>query len=474
MAKLIALYKTFRGGEWFEASLESVRQQIDGVVAVQSTSPWLVSVLQEENCIAPLQKFKAEHPEIPVVSVTGLFANQTAQYELGLKLIRQHFGEDAHVLVIDTDEVWADDDIAKLARKVRNGNADYYVTKLWDYVKSPVWRVDNKGGPYVVALGSPNPPAKLRGRFNGIMGCSVKRVSVMRFHHFTYVRQDESELGGMMENTAKEDGQYIPNWVEDVWTKLPKGENLHPSPRCMEVWPRIQQVPEDYLPEAVFRVESTRQMIQKFRRMYVTHTDILNALIEARGYRSYLEIGVRNPADNFDLIRAPVKVGVDPSEAAGVVCQTADEFFASNRQTWDLILVDGDHRWVSAFRDVGNALPRLNQGGAVVMHDVYPTCLKHSQLVYDNNKPGNGTAWKAYALLRMSRPDLSMQLIGESDGIGVITHGSQELFVPPDTTECPSLEGPDHELTWDFFVNYRRDLLRPITKDQFLQQLKEE
>ena len=43
------------------------------------------------------------------------------------------------------------------------------------------------------------------------------------------------------------------------------------------------------------------------------HTQLLNYLIERYGLKSYLEIGLQNPANNFDKINANVKVGVDPN-----------------------------------------------------------------------------------------------------------------------------------------------------------------
>lgn len=42
------------------------------------------------------------------------------------------------------------------------------------------------------------------------------------------------------------------------------------------------------------------------------HTQLLNYLIERYGLKSYLEIGLQNPANNFDKINAWLKIGVDP------------------------------------------------------------------------------------------------------------------------------------------------------------------
>ena len=37
-----------------------------------------------------------------------------------------------------------------------------------------------------------------------------------------------------------------------------------------------------------------------------------NKIIRFYKYKNYLEIGVRNPADNFELIQVDNKIGVDP------------------------------------------------------------------------------------------------------------------------------------------------------------------
>lgn len=204
--------------------------------------------------------------------------------------------------------------------------------------------------------------------------------------------------------------------------------------------------------------------------MVHNRTELLNLLIERFKYRSYLEIGVCDTAANYAQIRAAVKCGVDPDPRAGApYVMTSDEFFATDARLWDLVFVDGDHRWMTVLRDTGHALDRLNPNGTVVMHDCLPVCEEYAQLVYDGDKPGNGTAWKAFAILRMSRPDLSMWLLempGE-DGVGIVRHGQQSLFAPRDVTACPAFDGPDHDLTWAFFEQHRKELLRPVTAEEF-------
>jgi len=109
----------------------------------------------------------------------------------------------------------------------------------------------------------------------------------------------------------------------------------------------------------------------------------LNALIEAFGFESYLEIGV-SKGKTLEAVRASVRVGVDPAPRfdvdrlpASIVFHstTSDDFFSerSPDERFDLILVDGLHEYRQSYRDCIAALGRLNAGGVVLIDDVVPS-----------------------------------------------------------------------------------------------------
>lgn len=114
--------------------------------------------------------------------------------------------------------------------------------------------------------------------------------------------------------------------------------------------------------------------------MQITHhTQLLNALIEKYGYRSYLEIGVQNPANNFDKVKCRIKVGVDPEvedDTRLISTMTSDEFFKKAIETdalpFDLIFIDGLHHADQVKRDFENAMRCLSPNGRIVIHDVLP------------------------------------------------------------------------------------------------------
>jgi Methyltransferase domain len=138
--------------------------------------------------------------------------------------------------------------------------------------------------------------------------------------------------------------------------------------------------------------------------MITHHTQLLNALIEKYELKSYLEIGVQTPEQNFDKIRCGIKVGVDPEIQPvfmpGHICTektdkneigdylnyyelnnvTSDEFFANGNKAWadgprrgfDLVFIDGLHHADQVKRDFENSLRCLSDTGFILIHDVLP------------------------------------------------------------------------------------------------------
>lgn len=150
--------------------------------------------------------------------------------------------------------------------------------------------------------------------------------------------------------------------------------------------------------------------------------DVVNALIAARGYRRYLEIGCQGD-HTFARVSAPVRVGVDPV-SGGNQRMTSDEFFdeyaaapAGESTPFDIIFIDGDHRHEQVTIDVRNALGVLAPGGAIVMHDCLPPNVEYE------HRNRCGTAWRSFAFYRQ---DLGLDAITcDFDfGVGIIRRGT--------------------------------------------------
>ena len=159
----------------------------------------------------------------------------------------------------------------------------------------------------------------------------------------------------------------------------------------------------------------------------MTRTDVINGIIEARHYTAYVEIGVRNPQDNYDNIRCEHKEGVDvaASSAANLFVGTSDEWFAQEdyENKRDCYFIDGDHSEEQVRKDVRNALRHLAHGGTIIMHDCYPQTEEATAAV----KPDNGYAWngRAYRVFieARRRKDLQTYCIDCDHGLGIMRRG---------------------------------------------------
>ncbi len=198
----------------------------------------------------------------------------------------------------------------------------------------------------------------------------------------------------------------------------------------------------------------------------VTRTDILNYLIEKYKYTTYLEIGVRNPTSgNFNNIKIKNKLGVDPNpliKQDNIFVGTSDLFFMKNKSTFDVIFIDGLHLENQVDKDIINSLNCLNEGGMILLHDCNPPTEMHQRENYcvDGKYPvWNGTVWKSFAKLRITRSDLEMYVIDTDWGVGVIRNGNQELF--------PSESININELNYELLEKNRKELLNLISVDKY-------
>ena len=97
-------------------------------------------------------------------------------------------------------------------------------------------------------------------------------------------------------------------------------------------------------------------------------TDVINHLIEKYKYKTYLEIGIADRDLNFNQIKAPFKIDVDPR----CDCEykmTSDDFFKQNGKTFNIIFIDGLHVEEQVTKDILNSLEALSFGGTIVVHD---------------------------------------------------------------------------------------------------------
>jgi hypothetical protein len=156
---------------------------------------------------------------------------------------------------------------------------------------------------------------------------------------------------------------------------------------------------------------------------------IINYLIGKNNFKSYLEIGVRNPDHCFNKIICDLKHGVDPGYEGDFKFDfkmTSDEFFNQNENKYDLIFIDGSHIDHQVEKDIYNSLMSLNDNGFIVLHDCYPPTIYHQREDYgDNSTPAgghwNGTVWKAFVKVRSELKDIFSCVVDCDWGVGIIT-----------------------------------------------------
>lgn len=179
------------------------------------------------------------------------------------------------------------------------------------------------------------------------------------------------------------------------------------------------------------------------------HTELLNFIAEGIQAKTYLEIGCFNLDHNFNHIKVPFKVGVDPDPNAGATFKmTSDEFFIYNTQEYDLILVDGLHEEEQVLRDMFNAHQSLSDKGIIVVHD----CNPHKESIAHfprDSREWTGNVYRAFC--RIKTPKITLDF---DYGCGIIKKS--------DGLVCWLC----FEMDWEYFDKNRKELLNlvPVLK----------
>lgn len=141
---------------------------------------------------------------------------------------------------------------------------------------------------------------------------------------------------------------------------------------------------------------------------------------------------------SFEAVIARRRVGVDPFVGIAVDRlppgsdfrnETSDSFFANCEDRFDAVLIDGLHECGQAYRDIVNAMNRLEPGGFVLVDDVLPTNECAAQPSWEMAEtcaiqhgalwpgPWMGDVYRAIWLLVRAHPEFNVRTIaGGSDG----------------------------------------------------------
>ncbi len=169
-----------------------------------------------------------------------------------------------------------------------------------------------------------------------------------------------------------------------------------------------------------------------------SRTEVINFLLSTfKRETTYLEIGVRNPNDNFNQVNANKKYSVDPgfefNENPVDFNMTSDMFFEGLKRgevlardiKFDVIFIDGLHLAEQVDRDILNALEYVKADGYIALHDCNPPSEWHARTNYGFiHSPAagywNGTTWKAFIKYRMDK-SLNSCCIDTDWGVGILS-----------------------------------------------------
>lgn len=208
----------------------------------------------------------------------------------------------------------------------------------------------------------------------------------------------------------------------------------------------------------------------------MTRTDIINHLIKSRGYKTYLEIGMDNPAYNFLHIICENKESCDPylndnydarynrNNLPDIVKNnltyhmTSDEMFKTIPidKKWDIIFIDGLHVENQVSKDIANAVMHLNEGGCVVLHDSIPRSYA-AQVEERMQDEWNGTVWKAVAKLNCT--NLKFNTVGIIDGMTIIEYNPH-----------PRMSFLSYKCDLEYKEDFNDELMHIIPEDEFLKR----
>ena len=255
---IFAITKTFRGHEFAAASLASVYPYISGVLYVHEDTGWMG---RKGNTVRDVIK-QAPDPDHKIyhLDLHGQ-VSQDDQYNAAVEWLETNKIKYDYLLLVDTDEIWTPEDydlvefeLEYLLKYQYKSQLNSIRCRLYDYVKSPFFRVDPPGRyrqtNFVLKR------AVKKGALN-LRGCYVKpgkELDTVFWHHFPMVRMTLTEV---VEKQIDSCGiERVPivdmeNWVKTIWNQLPDAVNLCPLADVPGYWSGIKVVGIENLPVAV-------------------------------------------------------------------------------------------------------------------------------------------------------------------------------------------------------------------------------
>ena len=188
--------------------------------------------------------------------------------------------------------------------------------------------------------------------------------------------------------------------------------------------------------------------------------EIVQEIINIKKYKAYLEIGTYKN-ELFNEISCEKKIGVDPV-SGGNIRKTSDDFFFDNSEKFDLIFIDGLHKYKQVKKDILNSIKILNDNGVILIHDCFPRNFYY-QAVPRCQLNWNGDTWKALVEAR-TKDNLDTYCLNADEGIGIIFKRKNKNLLNIQNNDFSKLKYKEYIHNYNNYLNLieYNDLLKII------------
>jgi SAM-dependent methyltransferase len=215
----------------------------------------------------------------------------------------------------------------------------------------------------------------------------------------------------------------------------------------------------------------------------VDKTDIINALGEANGYSTYLEIASGRTGHKFGKISEKIfpgkkrllyRVSCDYSDGLPLHYHSDSETGAEllkdlvdANHCFDVVFVDPHHSYEASKVNIDFAYRLIKHGGVMVIHDVNPPSGKVTGEIFANKRYWCGQTYQAFLDFIREKTELEYIVVDTDWGVGIVFSADGEKpdikGKLPGKSNIPIPENPQ----WNFFHRYRKSLLRLISVRKF-------
>ena len=253
--KIVALYKTWRGEEFAKESVLSIYPFVENIVFVHSEISWDGHV--GNTALSEIKKLPDFQGKFVHLRCDG---GQQQQYKIGLEYIQNNLKPD-YIMLVDLDEVWGDDSIRYALNVLENNlktSIQAFTCKMNTYLKHPLYKVD--------PTEPCTPTVFVRSNVKEIAGVRGNKIKPSleidcKFHHFTGVRRNLSDLIDKIKLSNKADGSNpvcCDSWTKK-WNNILSETDLHWTKGREACWKRVVKVSADFLPSII-----TQEKIDSF------------------------------------------------------------------------------------------------------------------------------------------------------------------------------------------------------------------